>query len=183
MKRAAYTIVELLVSIAVVIALAAVVGPVFQGALAHSKEKQCIGTLRNLGASIEMYRNDHDGAGRYGDWVAMGLPPDMGALMGVFSLPVVAVQCSIPGPQGDAKPPFFRYWDSLEESFDTPPWDEYAEKYKDDSVLLGCLNHSHQRKLRSSPYIIHKGLGLYVGGFARVKRGQGDPTRRIWWSQ
>jgi prepilin-type N-terminal cleavage/methylation domain-containing protein/prepilin-type processing-associated H-X9-DG protein len=62
MKRlaAGFTLVELLVVIAVIAVLAALLTPVFQRVVAGGRATACIGNLRQLGVGLGAYVMDHD---------------------------------------------------------------------------------------------------------------------------
>jgi len=59
MKRA-FTLVELLVSIAIIVALAAITIPVARYGIAKARASACTGKLRSIGIAIESYLHDHN---------------------------------------------------------------------------------------------------------------------------
>jgi prepilin-type N-terminal cleavage/methylation domain-containing protein len=61
MMRRAFTLIELLVVIAIIAILAALLFPVFARAKAAAKQTGCISNLSQIGKSIVIYMNDHDG--------------------------------------------------------------------------------------------------------------------------
>ena len=58
MKRA-FTLVELLVTIAIVVVIAALLVPVSRYAIARARSTACIGNLRSIGVAIESYLQDN----------------------------------------------------------------------------------------------------------------------------
>jgi prepilin-type N-terminal cleavage/methylation domain-containing protein/prepilin-type processing-associated H-X9-DG protein len=58
--RAGFTLIELLVVIAVIAILAAILYPVFSQARDRARQASCLSNLRQIGTSIEMYRQDYD---------------------------------------------------------------------------------------------------------------------------
>jgi prepilin-type N-terminal cleavage/methylation domain-containing protein/prepilin-type processing-associated H-X9-DG protein len=78
--RRGFTLIEILVVIAIIAILAAILFPVFSRARAKARQANCLSNLRQLGTAIEMYTTDYDerypgapngngGSGQYGGWV------------------------------------------------------------------------------------------------------------------
>src|SRR5207244_12018844 len=61
LRRAAFTLTELLVVIAVIAILAALLFPVFARARAKARAPVCVSTLRQISMAIEQYVQDWDG--------------------------------------------------------------------------------------------------------------------------
>jgi prepilin-type N-terminal cleavage/methylation domain-containing protein len=59
LRRQAFTLVELLVSIAIIALLAAILFPVFGSARAAARRTVCISNLRQLSLALQMYRQDY----------------------------------------------------------------------------------------------------------------------------
>lgn len=66
MKRRAFTLVELLVVIAVVVILVALLFPVFASARSKARQTQCLSNMRQLGQATMMYAQDSDDLYPYG---------------------------------------------------------------------------------------------------------------------
>lgn len=62
MKRRAFSLIELLVVIAIIAVLAAILFPVFSRAKEASKRVACVSNARQLGMSVMIYVEDHNGA-------------------------------------------------------------------------------------------------------------------------
>ena len=58
--RSAFTLVELLVSVAILAVLAAIALPTGRLVMAKSRSASCIGNLRSIGVAIEGYLQDHN---------------------------------------------------------------------------------------------------------------------------
>lgn len=58
--RRGYTLVEVLIVIAIIVALAALIFPITRSAIAKSHQATCLGNLRSIGVGIEAYLQDHN---------------------------------------------------------------------------------------------------------------------------
>ena len=59
--RAGFTLMELLVTIAILATLAAIAVPVSMSMLAKGRESACLKNLRGIGVGLQLYLNDHQG--------------------------------------------------------------------------------------------------------------------------
>ena len=82
MKKSAFTLLELLIVVAIIAILAAILFPVFSRARENARKASCISNLHQIGLGIAMYRGDYDGINpRYrscpdnADSTCYGLPP------------------------------------------------------------------------------------------------------------
>jgi prepilin-type N-terminal cleavage/methylation domain-containing protein len=60
MKRRGFSLMEILVVVAVIAALAGIGAPLVRSALAKSREAACLTNLRSLGVALEGYLQDHN---------------------------------------------------------------------------------------------------------------------------
>lgn len=61
-RRRAFTLIELLIVIALVALLAAILFPTYQATRRKAYQSQCVSNLRQIGQAFDMYRSDWDGA-------------------------------------------------------------------------------------------------------------------------
>lgn len=67
MNRHAFTLLELMVSIAIIAVLLSLAVPAFLGVRSGARRAACAANLRGFGAAIQLHRDDHDGALPYAD--------------------------------------------------------------------------------------------------------------------
>lgn len=61
MKRRAFTLIEILVVIAIIAILSAILLPVFFTVRGRARQASCISNLRQIGNAVQMYTQDYDG--------------------------------------------------------------------------------------------------------------------------
>ncbi len=83
--RKAFSLVELLVVIAVIALLIAVTVPAVQAAREASRRTRCLNNLRQLGIALHNYHDAHSMLPPFSVWVGTGEPHGMGLLpVGIF---------------------------------------------------------------------------------------------------
>lgn len=61
-QRSAFTLVEMIVVIAIILLLSAMLFPVLETALGRAEAVSCLSNMRNLGLAARLYADDYDGA-------------------------------------------------------------------------------------------------------------------------
>jgi type II secretory pathway pseudopilin PulG len=179
--RSGVTVVELVIVVSMLLILVAVMLPVLRSARERSKEVACTSNLMQIHAAIAVYQNEFDGDGRYGTLEEMGLPPDLGALHPSY-LPSRSTYACLVGRLDGAAAVYTRMFHGADIDAQIPRWPDYAREYLDEAILVADLNHDREARHIASPYLDHRGIGLYLGGHARTVVKQGDPTMRLWWN-
>ena len=59
--RGGFTLVELLIVIAIIMVLAGILFPVFAAAMERGRQASCLNNLRQLGIAMDLYCDDYDG--------------------------------------------------------------------------------------------------------------------------
>ncbi|MGQ9731365.1 MAG: prepilin-type N-terminal cleavage/methylation domain-containing protein [Candidatus Zipacnadales bacterium] len=75
-QRQGFTLIEILVVIAILAILAAIIFPVFFKARGKARQTKCLSNLKQIGAALIMYADDHDGyytRGQYWPWTSVHL--------------------------------------------------------------------------------------------------------------
>src|SRR5687767_12233270 len=73
-RRRGFTLVELLVVIAIIAILAAILMPVFAEARRSAYRATCLSNLRQVGAGLMLYVQDHDGRYPIANQSGLGMP-------------------------------------------------------------------------------------------------------------
>src|ERR1051326_1785517 len=81
-RSGGFTLIELLVVIAVIAILAALLFPVFARAREAARRSACISNLKQIGAALMMYVQDHDEVFPIANATAQGLPMGQGHAVG-----------------------------------------------------------------------------------------------------
>src|SRR4051812_18139738 len=92
-RRPAFTLVELLTVIGIIVILVAILLPVLRGARAQSESIQCMNNLHSIGQAVQVFAQANDGclapSRNYSEWSAPNSsrlisPTDDSAYWGVF---------------------------------------------------------------------------------------------------
>ncbi len=174
-----FTLVESLVALSIVAALAAIAFPLIASAKRSAKQTECTSNLRQLYQAITIYRADHEGA-PVGNPATMGLPPNILRLEKLYRLPPEVHQCregSIPGQSFGVYIYFAAFRD---DPIRATGWTQQVEAFGEDAILFADANHNPQ-PLRLSPFLPAFAIGARLNGSVVRKRRTGDPRTENWW--
>lgn len=180
MIKRAFTIVELLIVIAIVSVLAGITFPVLREVRSKGKITHCQSNLRQIHVALTIYRSDYGGEARYGDMHSMGLPPDLRDLYTSQKMRRDTFRCL--GSSRIPVGPLYTVHYSSKDEIGTYPWEEYALKFQESSVVYGDQNHELAGHDVISPAVDHRRIGVYLDGHTRVIVRKGDPFVLPWWN-
>ncbi len=180
-SRRGFTVLEVIVVIAIIGLLAALAAPVFVRAKRSAHETTCIANLKQAHVALELYRADWSTT-EVGTPAQMGFP--LSALL-MFPRPemckgVDPMLCTSPGaymqrwPEVDPEHPNYS-----EEG--GPYWAAYIQEQGASALLVH--DASHQDYCPQSRMSTQRVLGLTLGGSVYWKIRRGDPMKSEWWHQ
>lgn len=186
MRGKAFTLVEMLVVIAILAVLASIAFPVFSRSRHSAQEVATVQAVRQLGIALALYRTEHDGDGRYGLASQMGLPVfGSTALTSRFPFDLWwRTPCPPPTPQASAG---FTYWPVDEQGpANYPPaivaaWVSEVTAYQERTLIASTLNCTTPDWDLHNQFHPKLGLGIDLGIQLRIIRKSGLPTKMSWW--
>jgi type II secretory pathway pseudopilin PulG len=148
-RRQAFTVVELLVVMAIIIAFAGVVFAALGPAREKARQGVCMSNLGQIGKAVSMYRADYEGADVSGSSqtvAQLGLPRFDTMLdpyiknRAVFRCPNedwTAILGTLPGKMSSSY-----YWGTVSDEMSAPiPFSRKVALRGDDAVLAACPHH------------------------------------------
>lgn len=183
-RRLAFTLVEVITVLAIIIVLAALSYPTFASARKRAYETTCIANLRQVYVALSLYRSDWSGDAVNGKPSEMGLPLDLLALQPSIDRytchGVDPYNCgSVAGGGG-----LWKRWPSGLPQFSNPAadaaWAAYVGRYGESAVLI--IDPNHQFSCPLTEFSTGRAAGLRLDGSAAFRIRYGDPTIGIaWW--
>jgi type II secretory pathway pseudopilin PulG len=176
-----FSLMEVMVVTSILIALAAILLPVYRSARAQAWIMVSKSNLKQIHAQTALYQTDWDGDGVYGTSYAMGLPPwpksDKLSTLRTLRPPraphpaspilgvLYYVMYSEPGKDGSS-----------------PLWEQYSQTYQDRSLLY-CdpFNNDGRVAIDRGNHLTRYVFGINLGGSIVERRRQGDWMMRSWW--
>jgi prepilin-type N-terminal cleavage/methylation domain-containing protein len=177
MIRRAFTLIEVLVCIAIVAILAAILVPVFARAKQSAYHARSVSNLRQLAVLINLYRDDQGGGAMTGN------PDDMGLPVGEAFFEIWTTKAAgLRAPQRGPCAPFIDYlyyvpgyggnaWND---------WAKYSEKVNGQVVLLGDFTFNSRKDIEMNAYPKF-GIGVFLDTSVKTRRRAANPTFPGWW--
>ncbi len=192
MKRRAFTLIEVMVCIAIIGVLAGLCFPAFSRAKRAAKETVSLSNVRQIWTAVKLYQQDYGGEGVYGKPSEMGLP---------------VADASNPYE----KPPPPSVYQILERDYHlpmaiwmsgcgchltdiyhvnniVPAWTDevtYAPEvalFRENTILVYDVNCSDPGASLRNYQMSHLGIGALLSGSAVRRHKPGNYTRAAWWS-
>lgn len=180
MRTRAFSVVEAVIAIGIVIVLAALIYPILGALRASAYEAQCVSNLSQLQHSLQLYRQQSDGSGVYGTPAAMGLPPSLRQLLSIGKLSSEVVMCR--GRGFDGLPPrYVQMWGFPGVAEDESNWARYVAEMEGNSIVLVDGNHRRLSEFRESQFFKHYAFGITLSGRIRRRTDYGSWTSLAWW--
>lgn len=170
MKVYAFTLVEVLVCVIILAAIAALSYPVLIVVKKESKKAQCMSNLKQYGLAISLYREQYSKAD-FGLPSEMGIPPDGGPL----NLMNLKCEGSAPGPGYT----FVFTHDEQQNLIDR--WLKESQHYRDEMVIMYDVSHQDSFP-KSFSWERWHAIGLRLNGSTMVRVRMGYPFSTHWWN-
>lgn len=179
MSRRAFTLIEMLTVIAIILIVAGITFGSFSSAKERAKESACGNNLHQIWLSVELYRNDQGGGGGEGSLSQMGLPPEPASLALSDAL---WMGCKGPGHAPEILPLNYQWLAGISDSMvENLEWIPTTREYHEESVLIADWRHNTDQELKLT-LSLKNSQGITVGGSLRHRRASGTiPTVR-WWN-
>lgn len=184
--RRGWTMVEFLVVVTVILVVASLVYPLARGMRTLTLKRACINNLRQIGGLVVAYREEWDGAGKYGWPWEMGLPRGIRLVVpreeekNYLECPIdrarafyVDMYPSTDNPEEATEDPRLFPWYKWRIS----EWLRHVKKMKERSIIFICDNHYTPR----SPYDRQHAIGLLLNGEAVERWGWIRPWDYRFW--
>lgn len=185
-RRLAITLVEVLISLSIVLILAALTLPVVVSAKAKAGETNCVTQLRQIYIATALYQADW-GSELLGRTYEMGLPPTPSAL----SIPSGFRSCSGRNPTSCLPGGLQRWYPpppapilamTVEEVEELQQeWLGHLRRYGERTVFYS--DQGHQFACPVTGLAVQRALGIDLGGGLRWRRWRGNPNEQEWWHE
>jgi len=183
MNRHAFSLVEVLVCLAIAVVLVAILVPVLSSAKKASHESVCASNLKQLHLTIALYQEQYGGSSGVGNLYEMGLPtlPLQKSLKYTSGLGRCDGQGSpVRSPTGFA---YFYVPSPPNAMSGLVKWADYVAAEGENAVLIMDLNHNEIRatSLILAEGLTKKGTAVLLSGQLVRKNKKGNPWKFDWW--
>lgn len=184
MKRAAFSILEILVVMAIIMILVGVMTPVFKQVKRRGQITASMSNLRQMHLALKIYQSDHAGDAVYGEPSAMGFPPGEYLVLNRFGTPLRmwGSPCGQNYRWSD-KPAIIQY-DFFPYEVPSHKIADIAARFEENLLTFRDLNCSDDYEDLRNPLEPHRGLGVLLSGQAVNRRMTGHIlTDAAWWAE
>ncbi|BBO22653.1 MAG: hypothetical protein AMXMBFR19_12850 [Chthonomonadaceae bacterium] len=183
MRNFAFSLVEVLVCLAIAAVLVAILVPVFSAAKKASHESVCASNLKQLHLAVALYQEQYGGQGGFGNLFEMGLP--LPPLRKSLRYATELGRCDGPGSPVRSPTGFAYFY------IPSPPnamsgfvkWADYVAAEGENAVLIMDLNHNQMpaTSLILAEGLTKKGMAVLLSGQLVKKNKKGNPWKFDWW--
>lgn len=168
-RSRAFTLTEVMVSVAIVATLFAIVLPVMASAKQAAKETNCTVNLKNAMVAVNLYRADYE----------VSVPGSKPSEMGLPLVPLKSVYYSQKCKE-HPKPgwPYIQLWQTWE--FNSG-WPKVAVENGESLPMIADINHRNQGKSLYSPYTSKFAIICYLDTHVSKRVAMGDPSYLLTW--
>ncbi len=177
MKRRGFTLIEVLICIAIIAVVAAITFPVIAKSKESAKKATTISNLRQYGVIINLYREDYGGGAPTGTPDEMALPfgqafydirmkegKDLRVTQRGPMFPFTDYLYYVPSPGGNL-------WDE---------WKSYSEGVNGNVILLADFTFNSKSTMDMVAYP-KLGIGVYIDGSVKTRSRPELPFFPAWW--
>lgn len=190
-RKSAFTLIEVIVVMAILALLASILFPVFLKAKSQAKIPVCYQNLRSLHILLSLYREEHGGSDAPGKTVEMGLPDGFDDMkpdtFGVHAHLYCASSQSHPDGATE-RAGFVRMWPFYSPIANIDPavledmqrdWVRYVESVEGNPVVY--VDPNHQDSWPVSRISLQKAFGITLNGSLIKKTSRGSPSEIHFW--
>jgi hypothetical protein len=175
----AFTTTEILITITLVVILAALLTPVFGRTKQNAKILQSMSNLHQMHVGAILYQNDWGGGGVYGDLPEMGLPNLDYVFLNRFGLPLDLWKSPC-GTHPSETQRVINYF--YRPDYGGPKWAQEALLYQENVRLFYDVNCTDHSQSLLNPFTTKTGLAVLLSGQVVKRNKVGDMERPEWWS-
>lgn len=176
MRTRAFSLLETLIVLAIILIMAAMMFPALMSAKRKAKETVCTNNLKQIHVAIERHRSDNE-HGMQGSASQVGLPPSAQSLIGSYGLGTELFRCQeAPNGAGPGET-YVSMWTYNDGGKFEQEYGKYAGRY----VMVVDMNHNPQSWSRDDASKEWYGIGLTLDGSVIRRRRIGDWTQQSWW--
>lgn len=185
--RRAFSLVEVMVVLAILAVLAALLYPVLQKAKSSGNEAACTSNLHQMHVALQLYRDQWEGTDEPAHTWEMGLP-DIRSKNSFFEV-INRLHCQgYSYPDGRGNPGYVFHWPLGSPGFgvDAGDVDKAQEEWKDyvanqGSASVTIFGPNHQTQTRISSLSLQRAFGVTLSGSVLRYVRRGDLTQMEWW--